>query len=507
MKRTILFLTLAASLAAQTPTNVQKGGAAGTNNITADLNIGTGRTFTIASGGIETVASGATFNLLSGGTFNVGTTTPATISGNNGAFTITAGAAGGNITLAPGASGFLLISSPGSVGTGTTAPATEWQIVSTSTSSERGIMSSQYNTGTNAAQFISRKARGSFATPSTVSSGDLLGSWIGEGYDGSSYLQMAAIQFNATGTIAATRVPTTISFYTGTNAAPSVETLAMTIDETQALVGSPAAGLTFKSGATFNNIIANTQNGKFSVSDATLTNSNVFIEVGLQNTTSNLSIISSSNGATQGFRVSTGANNTPILISPSGVGEPRVFFNGTQMITVTAASSSGIRFNQYTTAGTLKTDSSGNVSVAAAGQIPGTATNDNASAGNVGEFTSSTVATPGTSLSTGTTANVTSMTLTAGDWDVTGVVDYVANAATIVTALRQGSSSTSATLGAQDTFSTDDIGATVGSDPANVIPTTRFSLAGSTTVYLVAKADFSVNTLSGYGTLRARRAR
>lgn len=100
----IFGIILAAQIFAQTPVNVQKGGAAGTNNITADLNIATGRTLTIATGGIETLASGGTYNLLSGATFNVGTTTPAKVSGNSGAFTVT-GAGTGDITMTSGTTG------------------------------------------------------------------------------------------------------------------------------------------------------------------------------------------------------------------------------------------------------------------------------------------------------------------------------------------------------------------------------------------------------------------
>ncbi|MDE2618897.1 MAG: hypothetical protein KGL54_01920, partial [Sphingomonadales bacterium] len=55
-----LALSLAALCAAQQPTNVQKGGVAGTNNITADLNIGAGRTLTISSGGTLNAAGGST---------------------------------------------------------------------------------------------------------------------------------------------------------------------------------------------------------------------------------------------------------------------------------------------------------------------------------------------------------------------------------------------------------------------------------------------------------------
>lgn len=81
-KLLLLSLALASSLFAQTPVNVQKGGAAGTNNITADLNIGTGRTLLIASGATLTVASGATFTFPTGSIpWTAITSTPTTLSG------------------------------------------------------------------------------------------------------------------------------------------------------------------------------------------------------------------------------------------------------------------------------------------------------------------------------------------------------------------------------------------------------------------------------------------
>lgn len=81
-KLLLLSLALASSLFAQTPVNVQKGGAAGTNNITSDLNIGTGRTLLIASGGTLTVASGATFSFPAGTIpWTAITSTPTTLAG------------------------------------------------------------------------------------------------------------------------------------------------------------------------------------------------------------------------------------------------------------------------------------------------------------------------------------------------------------------------------------------------------------------------------------------
>ena len=144
--------------------------------------------------------------------------------------------------------------------------------------------------------------------------------------------------------------------------------------------------------------------------------------------------------------------------------------------------------------------------------IVGTTTNDNATAGNVGEvLTASLAVGSATALTTATAKTIISMSLTAGDWDVTGVIDFKPAATTNTTLLLFGASSTNNTLGADDTYAstvflTAGQVTTVG-DYRRVIPTQRFSLAGTTTIYLVGQATFTVSTQTGYGTIRARRMR
>ena len=108
-----------------------------------------------------------------------------------------------------------------------------FEVISTSTDDPRGFISAQYSTGTDGARLGFRKARGTFAAPTTVVTGDMLGRINAWGYDGTNFLNTAAIQMSATGTIAATRVPTTIRFLTGTDATPSVLTTALTLNEKQ----------------------------------------------------------------------------------------------------------------------------------------------------------------------------------------------------------------------------------------------------------------------------------
>jgi hypothetical protein len=115
------------------------------------------------------------------------------------------------------------------IGTGATTPATLLQVADTVTTSPRGIMSSQHNTGTDGARLHLRKSRGSLASPTVITIGDTLGRIVASGYDGSNYLEMGTISVVASGTIASTRVPTELQFWTATDAAPSVLTQRMTI--------------------------------------------------------------------------------------------------------------------------------------------------------------------------------------------------------------------------------------------------------------------------------------
>jgi len=128
-----------------------------------------------------------------------------------------------------GSDSVIVVNSKGWLGVGTPSPLTEMQVASSLTSSPRGIMSTQYNTGTDGARFHMRKARGTLLAPTTVVTGDMLGRLVASGYDGTNYLEMGAIEIASTGTIAATRVPTKMSFWTATDAAPSVLTERMTI--------------------------------------------------------------------------------------------------------------------------------------------------------------------------------------------------------------------------------------------------------------------------------------
>lgn len=143
------------------------------------------------------------------------------------------------------------------------------------------------------------------------------------------------------------------------------------------------------------------------------------------------------------------------------------------------------------------------------GQYPGTATNDSAAAGNIGEFISA-VNTSSTVLTTATPADVASVSLTAGDWDVTGNVCYAPQSGAIQTAATQWISTSSATLP-----TAPNSGAMTQQQGFSVTSTTlcfvtgqlQLSLASTTTVYLGSQASFTVANLGAKGFIGARRRR
>lgn len=144
-------------------------------------------------------------------------------------------------------------------------------------------------------------------------------------------------------------------------------------------------------------------------------------------------------------------------------------------------------------------------------EISGTTTNNNAAAGLIGEYVSSLIAVGSPqSMSTGAATNITSISLTAGDWDVAGSVNIINTGSTVTGSpnVQSGISSTSATLPTDGSeCSTGILGVTLTNTDGIALPRKRFSIAATTTVYLVAKATFTIGTFGGYGSLNARRVR
>jgi hypothetical protein len=154
--------------------------------------------------------------------------------------------------------------------------------------------------------------------------------------------------------------------------------------------------------------------------------------------------------------------------------------------------------------GSITLDGSQNGSV----RIKGSPTNDNAATAYVGEYLSSTItsASP-VSLTTGTVANITSLSLTAGDWHVWGDVGFTPGGSTTVTYIAGGVGTTSATLTADQYFATPLQSVVPSIGPIAATPIARVSVTGTTTVYLVAQSGFAVSTMAAFGKIQARRIR
>jgi hypothetical protein len=146
------------------------------------------------------------------------------------------------------------------------------------------------------------------------------------------------------------------------------------------------------------------------------------------------------------------------------------------------------------------------------GQFRGAQDGSGANAGNIGEIITSTV-TSGSpiTLTSTTAANVTNITLTPGDWDVTGTVCINGAVATMLQLAAGGISAASAALpaigGAQLSFGATGLAVFNESAECLTVGQQKFQLATSAPIYLVALSQFSASTANAYGTITARRRR
>jgi hypothetical protein len=143
--------------------------------------------------------------------------------------------------------------------------------------------------------------------------------------------------------------------------------------------------------------------------------------------------------------------------------------------------------------------------------IKGTTTNDNANAGSVGEYISSTVVSgSAVPLTNNTVTNVTSISVTAGDWEVCGNVFTLPAGSTIQQSFIAAISTTSATLPnapAGGGYTSLPYTAAAGFTSAAPTGCMRESFSATTTVFLVTQIIFSGSTDAAYGFIGARRVR
>lgn len=275
--------TLATLAGAEALTNKTYNGNTWTAGM-GTLTIATGKVLTQSATLTYTGTDGSSVNFGTGGTvlYSGGAGFVASIAGTTNQ--ITASAATGAVTLsipstfvAPGTIAATSTSvansgadasviTPGGLGVtknlvvgSATAPTggfTEGHtVVSTVSTLPRGISNIQITADTASANISGYKSRGTVGAESPVLTADVMLNLRGWGWSGSTtkYVNSTSIRSVVSGTIADNRVPSQMDFYTSTDAAPSVLTIAMSISNAQLLTLTPGGTANGINAITINN--------------------------------------------------------------------------------------------------------------------------------------------------------------------------------------------------------------------------------------------------------------
>lgn len=151
----------------------------------------------------------------------------------------------------------------------------------------------------------------------------------------------------------------------------------------------------------------------------------------------------------------------------------------------------------------------GTITPSSTSGIVGTTTNDNANAGSIGEYPTPTNLTGVALAAGGTYVNIASISLTAGDWDVTGSAFITPTNSTTVLQMSATITTTSGGSFVGGQGASFNVPYTSnGNGEAMTLPTTRISITSTTTVYLTGSCSSSGGTgVTANGYIRARRIR
>ena len=231
-----------------------------------------------------------------------------------------------------------------------------------------------------------------------------------------------------------------------------------------------------------------------------------------------IAAVASSTGNPVGFQFAGSDSNVFANYTTKGTGT-HSFYNGLSVSTQPLFSISGAAtntVNYITASGTVTgssptlvaTGSDSNIGIVLTSKgtgrvaIQGISTNTAAAAGYVGEFVSSVIANASAvSFSSGVSKDLTSISLGAGDWDVTGNITFTPTGTTLAN-VAAWISTTSATLPDKSLYNGIIFG-TATTVVSVIAPTVRLLLSGTTTVYL--SGNVGATTPSGCGGIYARR--
>ncbi len=149
------------------------------------------------------------------------------------------------------------------------------------------------------------------------------------------------------------------------------------------------------------------------------------------------------------------------------------------------------------------------------GQYLATGANDDATAGNIGEYVEAvvTVGSPVSMAASTTTYTITTISLGVGDWDVTWQAVYSGNPTTTLFGVEASISQSAVWDANPGKYASIDYSGAVAFNNIlspgithNLGPV-RVKLSGTTTIFGLARAVYGVSTLNGSGVLHARRVR
>lgn len=212
-------------------------------------------------------------------------------------------------------------------------------------------------------------------------------------------------------------------------------------------------------------------------------------------------VLSEGNVATISNKV---LNDASVVFADDGDSTKRVAFQCSGITTGTTRTIT-IPDANFTAVGTDITQTLANKTLTTP-VISGRTDGGSANPGNIGEVISAT----GTSVSltSGIPANLCSISLTAGIWDVTGACLFSGTGSTTVQQMTVAFNTTSATLPASSDDSYIRLTSSLSAGQADnkiAAGTKRFRFSSTTTVFFVIQATFGVSTLTGSGTINAHR--
>lgn len=144
-----------------------------------------------------------------------------------------------------------------------------------------------------------------------------------------------------------------------------------------------------------------------------------------------------------------------------------------------------------------------NIATSADNAIAGTAINTS------GTQSGTQTGVPTAILATAITAVVAAMSLTAGDWDISGNVGFLAAGTTSITSFSVFSNTAAGTSNIPGRATQNTFPASIPGVSNNIVSVGpgRYSLGGTTTVYLISLSAFGVSTMATWGGFHARRVR